>query len=233
MSELIAVNVLLEPDATTKALAAELNAGLRGVRPPMAARVSGGAFAFDATHLPHVTLLQRYVRRDDLARVFEAVGAVATGDLGEGAVATGAEAEALSLRAGELGGGRLGTEPGTVLAGVEFEPAPAVRALHESLVRALAPLAVEGGSAAAFLTLPDEPPVNTETVAYVEEFVPAHAGEQYTPHLTAGVGREEDVRRLARDHPLFGTVVTPVAVAVAYLGDLGTARRVLARWPLA
>ncbi len=107
-----------------------------------------------------------------------------------------------------------------------------MRALHESMVRALTPLAASGGSAAAFLTLPDEPPVNPDTVAYVEEFVPAHAGEHYTPHLTAGVAREDDVRRLARDHPLAGVLVTPVAVAVAHLGDLGTARQVLARWPL-
>jgi hypothetical protein len=219
VSDLVAINVLLEPDAATKVLAAELNAELRGERPPLAARVSGGAFAFDRTHLPHVTLFQQYVRRDDLPRVSDAVGGVVEGP----------ETKGLSLRAGELVGGRLGTEPGTVVAGVEFEPAPEVRALHEELVRALLPLKVAGGSAAAFFTLEDEPVVNAETVAYVEEFVPAHSGENYTPHLTAGVGREEDVRRLARDHPLFGRVVAPIAVAVAHLGDLGTAREVVAR----
>jgi hypothetical protein len=222
VSELVAVNVLLEPDAATRALAAELNATLRGGRPPDAARTSGGVFAFDKTHLPHVTLLQQYVRRADLVQVYAAAGEVATRDAASG----------LRLLAGELGGGRLGTEPGTVVASVEFEDVPAVRALHASMVRALAPLAVAGGSAASFFTLADEPPVTLQTVAYVEEFVPAHAGERYTPHLTAGVAREADVRRLARSHPLYGAVVTPVAVAVARLGDLGTARQILARWPL-
>jgi len=222
MSELVAVNVLLEPDAATKVLAAELNAELRDGRPPSSSRASGGAFAFDRTHLPHVTLLQRYVRRGDLVQVFAAVGEVAAG----------AEAAGLSLRAGELGAGRLGTEPGTVVASVGFEDSPAVRALHESLVRALMPFAATGGSAAAFLTLAGEPPVNEATVEYVEEFVPAHSGTDYTPHLTAGVAREADVRRLARDHSLIGRVITPVAVAVAHLGDLGTARQVLARRPL-
>jgi hypothetical protein len=183
VSELIAVNVLLEPDAATKALAAELNAELRDGRLPDAARTSGGAFAFDKTHLPHVTLLQRYVRRADLVQVHAAVG-----ELVAAATDAGDAVARLRLLAGELGGGRLGTEPGTVVASVEFEDAPAVRALHENMVRALAPLAVAGGSAAAFFTLADEPPVNLQTVAYVEEFVPAHAGESYTPHLTAGVG---------------------------------------------
>jgi hypothetical protein len=220
VDDLIAINVLLEPDAATKVLAAELNAELRLELP------AGPAFAFDETHLPHVTLLQRYVRREDLEQVLEVVREAA------GQVIAGAEGQDLRLRAGELSGGELGTPPGTVLASVEFESQPAVRALHEGVLRALAPIALAGGSSSAFFTLPGEPPANAATVDYVEGFVPAHAGEDYTPHLTAGVAREADVRRLARDHPLAGIRVTPVAVSVAHLGDLGTARRMLRRWPL-
>jgi hypothetical protein len=226
VSGLRAVNVLLEPDAATRALAAELNAELRRDLPCGSHCPPGSAFAFDETHLPHVTLLQRYVRREDLERVLEAVGDVA------GRAAAGADGQALRLRAGDLGGGELGTPPGTVLASVGFAPAPGVRALHDGVLRALAELAATGGSAAAFFRLPGEPPPNAATVAYVEEFVPAHSGENYTPHLSAGVAREADVRRLARDHPLGGVQVRPVALAVAHLGDLGTARRILGRWPL-
>lgn len=238
MSGLIAVNVLLEPDAATKALVAELNAELRGGAAPDAGRVSGGAFAFDGTHLPHVTLLQRYVRSADLEYVFaavgSAVGAPPGADVGGSGGADGATARParFALRGGELGGGELGTESGTVLAGVELEPEPEVRALHDRVVRALTGFAVSGGSPAAFLRLAGEPPPNAETVAYVEGFVPAHAGERYTPHLTVGVAREAEVRRLARSHPLYGVPVVPVAVAVAHLGDLGTARKVLRRWPV-
>jgi hypothetical protein len=220
MDDMIAINVLLEPDTATKVLTAELNAELRHEL------AAGAAFAFDDTHLPHVTLLQRYVRREDLERVFEAVRGAA------GHVIAGAEGRDLRLRAGGLGGGELGTPPGTVLASVEFEPSAAVRALHDGVLRALAPLAAAGGSDAAFFAMPGEPPPNAATVAYVETFVPAHAGENYTPHLSAGVAREADVRSLARDHPLAGAQVTPIAVAVAHLGDLGTARQVLRRWPL-
>jgi hypothetical protein len=231
--ELIAVNVLLEPDAATKVLAAELNAELRLGMAAVAGAYSGSGagglvsgFSFDATHLPHLTLVQRYVRRDALERVLEVVGKAA------GRVIAGAEGQDLVLRAGDLSGGSLGTEPGTVLASVEFGPQPAVRALHEEVLRALTPFASSGGSEAAFFTLPGEPPPNAATVAYVEEFVPAHAGDEYTPHLTAGVAREADVRRLAHDHPLSGAEVTPVAVAVAHLGAFGTARQVLRRLPL-
>lgn len=227
VSGLIAVDVLLEPDAATKVLAAELNAELRRGLAAGSGAGAGFAFAFDATHLPHVTLGQRYVRRDDLERVLDAVRGAA------GPAVAGAEGQDLVLRAGDLSGGEFGTQPGTVLASVEFEPQPAVRALHEGILRSLTPFAVSGGSEAAFFTLPGEPPPNAAIVAYVEDFVPAHAGEQYTPHLTAGVAREADLRRLARDHPLSGAEVTPVAVAVAHLGAFGTARQVLRRWPLA
>jgi hypothetical protein len=226
VSGLLAVNVLLEPDAATKVLAAELNAELRHNLPDGSSRAPGSAFAFDETHLPHVTLVQRYVRREDLERVLEAVGDIA------GRAAVGADGQALRLRAGGLGGGELGTPPGTVLASVGFEPALCVCALHDSVLHALAPLTAAGGSATAFFSLPGEPPVNTATVAYVEGFGPASAGEHYTPHLSAGVAREADVRRLARDHPLSGVQVRPLALAVAHLGDLGTARHILGRWPL-
>jgi hypothetical protein len=204
VGELLAVNVLLEPDAATKVLAAELNAGLRRGLP------AGSGFTFDETHLPHVTLVQRYVRRDDLERVLDAVGEVVA------RVAAGAGAEDLCLRAGGLGGGELGTPKGTVLASVEFEPQAAVRALHDSLLRALDALAAAGGSAAAFFRLPGEPPPNAATVAYVEEFVPAHSGEDFAPHLTAGVAREDVLRELARDHPLTGARVMPAGAAVAH-----------------
>jgi hypothetical protein len=220
--ELFALNVLLLPDEHTVELVGEVNARLRHDVP--------AGFAFDETHLPHVTLLQRYVRRGDLERVLEKTGAVA--ELQVAPLDPGAAAKHLRLRADGLGGGELGTPPGTVLASLEFELQLAVSALHETFLRALGPLAAAGGSAEAFFRLPGEPPPNAATVAYVESFVPAHSGEHYAPHLTVGVARERSLRGLARDHRLGSARITPVAVAVAHLGDLGTARRVFWRWPL-
>jgi hypothetical protein len=213
MSEVLAVNVLLEPDEAASELARALNALLLR-RAPM-------GFAFDETHLPHATLLQRYVRRADLDAVVETVGAAVAGTT----------SAALRLRARGLGGGEFGTPPGTVLASVEFEPQPAVRTLHDAVLRAVTPLAAGGGTAAAFFTLPGEPQPNAPTVTYVEEFVPLHSGEHYTPHLSVGVATENAVTELG-DHPLVAAEVRPSAVCVAQLGNLGTARLVLRRWPL-
>jgi hypothetical protein len=49
-----------------------MNARLRSENP--------AGYALDATHAPHITLAQRYVRRDDLPRIEAAVAAVLARD---------------------------------------------------------------------------------------------------------------------------------------------------------
>ena len=65
---LIAINVLLLPDAATAEKAVHTNARLLKNYP--------AGFALDANHAPHITLLQQFVRRADLAAVANAVAAV-------------------------------------------------------------------------------------------------------------------------------------------------------------
>src|SRR3712207_6576700 len=57
----IAIDVLVEPDATMVAAAQAVNARLRDVYPE--------GYSLDESHAPHITLLQRYVREQDLDRV--------------------------------------------------------------------------------------------------------------------------------------------------------------------
>jgi len=63
-----AVDILLEPDATMLRHSADNNARLLKVFPK--------GFTLDATHTPHITLIQRYVRTADLDKVYTAAGAV-------------------------------------------------------------------------------------------------------------------------------------------------------------
>ena len=60
---LMAINVLLDPDAATVEKARAVNARLRESYPD--------GFALDANHAPHITLLQRFVRTADVDRVHE------------------------------------------------------------------------------------------------------------------------------------------------------------------
>jgi hypothetical protein len=212
-SGLTAVDVLLEPDAAARKRAAALNARLRADQPT--------SFAFDATHRPHVTLLQRYVRTEDLQRVVAALERVAAA----------ADAGALAMHAAGISSGELGTPAGTKLVSVEFERAPAVRALHEAAIAALAPFAQTSGDSRAFFAEPDEAPANAATVAYVEQFVPEHSGEHYAPHMSLGVAGAALVADLEHA-PAQELELRPEAFAVYQIGDLGTARRVLRRWPL-
>ena len=62
---LIAINILLDPDAATVERAQATNARLRANYPD--------GFALDANHAPHITLLQRFVHTADLDEVAKAV----------------------------------------------------------------------------------------------------------------------------------------------------------------
>lgn len=208
-----AVNVLLLPDDAARTRAIELNMLLRDDL--------GDGFAFDATHLPHVTLLQLYVRDDDLASLYEVVDAVARE----------AQVGAVRLDSDGMSGGALGTPPGVVVAAVDFAPTLEVLRLHETVLAAAGPLGVAGGSPDAFFSLPGEPPVNADTVAYVRGFIPEHSGEHYAPHMSVGLARDLLVEQL-RDDPLLRFELRPAALAVCRLGDHGTARQVLHRRPV-
>ena len=63
-----AVDIALEPDATMIEHAKAANARLLKSFPK--------GFALDATHHPHVTMLQQFVRTDDLDKVYAAASAV-------------------------------------------------------------------------------------------------------------------------------------------------------------
>lgn len=202
VSTLLAIDVLLQPDAAARERALALNARLRRDLPL--------GFAFDATHHPHVTLLQRYVARDDLERVAAAVGQVAAG----------ADAEELIMRATGISGGAFGTPAGTSLVSVEFELTPAVRDLHERVAAALLPFSRTGGDGDAFFAAPGEPPAGTAIIGYVEEFVPAHSGERFEPHMSVGVGGDEFAREL-HAAPLEPFRFRPRAIGLAHLGEYG------------
>ncbi len=64
-SPITAIDILLEPDATMLERSAASNARLRAVFPQ--------GFALDATHRPHITMIQRFVRTADLDKVYAAV----------------------------------------------------------------------------------------------------------------------------------------------------------------
>lgn len=208
-SGVIAIDVLLEPDAATLQRAREFNARLRGDHPD--------GFAFDGTRLPHVTLAQRYVRTDGLQAACEAV-AVAL---------AGRDPRAMRLRVTGL---HVRTHEPVGSASWLIADAGELRHLSDACLAALAPFACVGGDASAFVPNEDGRPIRPSTLAYVECFVPQHSGARYVPHVTLGRARAGFLRELQRE-PFQPFDVSPAAFAIHQLGNHGTARRRLWRWP--
>ena len=209
MNAMIAVDVLLEPDAATQDRARQANRSLRADHP--------GGFAFDASHLPHVTLVQRYVYERDLAALFAAIASVANA---HNPLALSLEATGVQVRIdGETGS-----------ASWRIARTPALQALAADCLAAAQSLAVSGGTARAFVPNEDGSDIRESTVRYVERFVPDHSGENFAPHLTLGHAGAAYLRHLEAA-PFEAFAFAPMAVCVHQLGNHGTARRRVWRWP--
>lgn len=205
-----AIDVALEPDAAMLQHAEAANARLREVFPK--------GYALDATHRPHITMLQRYVRTEDLDKVYAAVADVLAGEKPAG----------WTLKAFKFDyvvWDRLGL---TVML---VEPTDQLIQFQQKLIDAVAPFTVATGTAAAFFTTPEEPGINQPTVDYVARYVPDSSGKNFTPHVTIGVAPPDYVKTLVAE-PFNAFTFSPEALSVYQLGNFGTARMKLKEWEL-
>lgn len=205
MDSTIAIDIALEPDATMLQHAQAGNARLRKEFPR--------GFSLDATHHPHVSVLQRYVSASDLDQIYDAAGKVIAG----------ANPLAWKLTAFKyyyLPGGPIG------LAGIVVRPTGELLALQQALIEAVAPLTVKTGTAAAFFTTAEEPDINQPTIDYVAAFVPHATGAHFNPHVTIGVGTVDYLEKMLAE-PFNEFTFSPAGASVYQLGDYGTARKAL------
>jgi hypothetical protein len=213
MSDLTAIDILIDPDEAAMKRAREVNARLlESVPLPK-------GWALDDTHQPHITTLQRYVRTADLDRVYNAVEKT----VGETDLA------ALSYEAVRITHADWGF-PGVAPTVLLVEVSPAVLDFQASLLAAITPFVESGGTAAAFVADPGEE-ISPTIIEWVEKFVPGQIGEgRYFPHLTVGVATFDDLE-IIESEPFDVFPVHPASVAVYHLGNNGTARKLLKAWP--
>ena len=131
-----AIDIALEPDATMIQHAEAVNARLLKVFPK--------GFALDATHHPHITILQRYVRTADLDKVYAAVGKVLADE----------KAAGWKLKAFKY---YYIPDQDIGLAGIVVEPTDDLLELQRKLIEVVAPFTVKTGTAAAYVTTPRGP----------------------------------------------------------------------------
>jgi 2'-5' RNA ligase len=202
---LIAINALLDPDAATVEKARTVNARLRESYP--------NGFALDANHAPHITLLQRFVRTEDLDQVAKAAAeALRT------APPTRWDSKATGYN--DLAYKNLG------LVGIVIEPTEDLRRLQQRVIDAVAPFAAEKGTAEAFAPRLDGGSISQPTVDYVNNFVGPRTGTNYNPHLTVGIGTRDFVDALKAE-PFEPFTFRATSVSLYQLGDFGVAQRKL------
>jgi phosphoserine phosphatase len=209
-SPVTAVDILLEPDATMLKHTEAVNARLLKVYPK--------GFALDATHRPHITLIQRFVRTEDLDKVYAAAGQVLAS-----AHVTGMKLEAFKyyyIPSKDIG-----------LAGIVAKPTPELLKLQADLIAVVAPFTVETGDSAAFVTTPDDPIIDPFLIRYVSTFVPKSSGEHFNPHVSTGVASREYLDKMLAE-PFEPFTFSPAGAAVYQLGQFGTASKKLKEWDL-
>jgi len=212
VSDLTAIDVLVNPDEKALQHARTWNARMRESVPD--------GFALDATHQPHITTLQRYVRTAELDNVYDAVQKTLAAT----------DASALSYKAVAIRHADWGV-PGQGLAVILVQPSPHVLDFQAALLAAITPYTEAGGTAAAFVTSPGED-ITQSTFDWVAGYVPAQIGPgRYTAHITVGFATLDDLKTIeAESFDAFE--IHPVSIAVYHLGNNGTARTELKSWPI-
>jgi hypothetical protein len=205
-----AIDILLLPDETMIEHARAANARLLKNYPR--------GFSLDATHHPHVTCLQRYVRTADLEKVYEAVGKVLATE----------QPTAWKLKAHKF---YYLPVDDTGLAGIVVDPTAELRRFQQKLIHAVTPFTVKMGTSAAYVTAPEDPDIVPMVIDYVADYVPKYSGKNFNPHVTVGVGTKKFLDEMLKE-PFASFTFSPIGVAVYHLGNYGTARKVLKQWNL-
>ncbi len=210
-SDVVAIDILLQPDAVMLQHAAANNARLLGAFPD--------GFALDETHTPHITMLQAFVRRDDLAKLYAA----------EEKVLAAANVNAMKLDATKLyyipAGGGLG------VAGIVANLTPELRKLQADIIAAAAPYNLRTGPIAAFTAPHDDPAIDAGMIEYVSKFEQIGAGEKFNPHVSTGNAPTAYLDQMVAE-PFTPFTFSPAGAAVYQLGPFGTAAKKLQQWDL-
>ena len=200
-----AIDIALEPDATMVRHAMAANARLL--------KAFSKGFALDETHHPHISMLQQFVRTDDLDKVFAAANAVVAKE----------KPTAWTLKAFKY---YYIPSPPLGLAGIVVEPTEDLHRLQDELIKAVEPYTVKTGTPAAFFSDEGGRDIQKSLIDYVANFVTDAAGGRFNPHVTIGVGTEEYLNKmLAEPFPPF--TFSAAGASVYQLGSFGTARKEL------
>jgi hypothetical protein len=210
-SDIIAIDILLEPDDRMLAQAERNNARLRTVFP--------AGFALDAEHRPHITLLQCFIATKHLDALTSATGAVVRA----------AKVTDMELRADRF---YYAPGPGAGIAGICAPTTPALHKLQADIITAAIPFMVATATIDAFTADHGNPAFDAALIDYVASFVAHHAGDHFNPHVSTGVAPTDYLDQMLSE-PFDAFDFAPAGAAIYQLGPYGTAARPLVQWDVA
>jgi 2'-5' RNA ligase len=200
-----AIDVALEPDATMIQHAKANNARLLAAYP--------NGFALDATHNPHVTLLQQFVPTADLDKIYAALDQALAGEHPTSWKLKAFKSYYIAM-------------PPVGVAGIVIEPTDDLRRLQQKVIDAVVPFTVKSGTAAAFVSTEGGRDIQASLIDYVANFVAIGSGQKFNPHVTTGVAPEAYLEAMLAE-PFEAFTFSPASVSVYQLGTFGTARKEL------
>lgn len=95
-----------------------------------------------------------------------------------------------------------------------------IQRLHERIVDAFAPFAVDHDSAQPFIVSPDGKPFSKDTRLSVAHYVPDASGVNFRPQIAGATGQQ----------PATAATFTPAGISVYQVDSAGTTQRALWRW---
>ncbi len=203
--KVIAIDVLLIPSEEMNAQALQLNTLMKQNNPE--------TIKLDENHVPHITLLQCFVKENDLPKINKAL---------EGLFETIAQD---SLKAESL---FYYEEKEESFAMIRIEKSAPLMEIHKKTIELVKPYIVKNGSEVSFIQNPDGSPISESTVTYVPEFVDKHSFQNFDPHISLGVAQKTLLDSLAQ-HVFKPIHFTASFISVYQLGDHGTAQKLLWR----
>jgi 2'-5' RNA ligase len=205
---ILAIDVLLTPDATMNMKAESANARLRENYPK--------CYTLGKDQIAHITLVHGYVRESDLPRLEDEVSKLAEA----------AQPLKWELTANEF---TYAIWAGVAITTIGIERTRELDAFQENIAKAVGRYVVADGTAAAFNTNRELPKIDKEIIDYVKNFARNSSGPKYHPHVTIGVAHEDFVKRMKAE-PFQKFTFKPAALAIYQLGNFGTAQKKLWQW---
>ncbi len=201
--KIIAIDVLLTISEEMRAQAIQLNELMKENNPE--------TIKLDENHIPHITLLQCFIKEDDLTNVKKSLEG-----LYEDIKNDTLYAESFFYY----------KEKEESFAMIVVEKSLKLLKLHEKAIEMVKPFIVYNGGVESFVQNPDGSRISESTVAYVPEFIEKHSYKNFDPHISLGVADRFFLDSL--DQNVFKPITfKATSISVYHLGDHGTAQKLI------